>query len=314
MTAQTDDQTTQAVAPSLWWRIVTSPYLLLALAGLFWSGNHIAGKAGAGHIPPVTMASGRWLLGALILWPFVRRQVIADWPLIRKNWKIVVPLCVFGGGVFTTLQYVALNYTSALNASIFNSFAPPMIAAAGAILFRDRLAAINCLGIAVSFIGVMIIVSRGSLDVLQSVQFNWGDIILVANMGIWAAYCTCLRLRPPVHPMTFVFFVAFLGGLAMAPFAIWEHMRGLQIQFTWLTFGIMTYITLFSGTLAYVFWNRGQEAIGASRAAVFLHLIPFYGAVLATSLLGEHLRWFHIVGCALILVGVWVASRDNKAA
>lgn len=313
MTAQTDPAT-RVGAPSLWWRIVTSPYLLLAIAGLFWSGNHIAGKAAAGYIPPVTMASGRWLLGAMILWPFVHRQVKADWPQIRAKWKIVVPLCVFGGGVFTTFQYVALNYTSALNASIFNSFAPPMIAAAGAVLFRDRLAIINWLGIVISFIGVMLIVSRGSLEVFQSVQFNWGDVLLVLNMGIWAAYCTCLRLRPPVHPMTFVFFIALLGGLAMLPFAIWEHVRGLQIQFTWLTFTAMAYVTLFSGTLAYVFWNRGQEAIGASRAAVFLHLIPFYGALLATTLLGEHLRWFHIVGCGLILLGVWVASRDSKSA
>jgi drug/metabolite transporter (DMT)-like permease len=80
----------------------------------------------------------------------------------------------------------------------------------------------------------------------------------------------------------------------------------------WLNLAVMAYITIFSGVLSYICWNKGQEAVGASRAAVFLHLIPFYGAILATTLLGEHLMTFHIAGCALILAGVWIASRGSK--
>ena len=312
MSAQTEGQTSITQSMSPWRRLIASPWLYLALAGLFWSGNHIAGKAAAGHVPPVSMASLRWLLGAAILWPFVGRQVIADWPQIKRGWKVVVPLCVAGGGIFSATQYVALNFTSALNASIFNSFAPAMIAAAGAVVFRDRLAAINYLGIVVSFTGVLLIVSRGSFAVLTSVQFNGGDLLLLSNMCIWAGYCVCLRLRPPVHPMTFAFLVALIGGAALVPVGVWEHLRGHQFQMTWLTVAVMAYVTIFSGVLSYICWNKGQEAVGASRAAVFLHLIPFYGAVLATTLLGERLLMFHIAGCALILTGVWIASRGGK--
>jgi drug/metabolite transporter (DMT)-like permease len=313
MSVQTKEQRPAAAPTSAWRRLAGNPWIYLALAGLFWSGNHIAGKAAAAALmPPVSMASLRWLLGAAIMWPFVSRHFIADWPQLKRGWKVVVPMCIAGGGIFSATQYVALNFTSALNASIFNSFAPGMIAAAGAILFRDRLKAMNYFGIAVSFVGVLTIVSRGSLDVLSSVQFNSGDLLLLANMAIWAGYCTCLRLRPPVHPMTFAFIVALIGGLSLVPVSIWEHVYLRQFQMNWVNVVVMAYITIFSGVLSYICWNKGQEAVGASRAAVFLHLIPFYGAVLATTLLGEHLMTFHIAGCALILLGVWIAARGGK--
>jgi drug/metabolite transporter (DMT)-like permease len=313
MSVQLEQQTAATQPPSVWRKLIANPWLYLALAGLFWSGNHIAGRAAAnGQMPPVSMASLRWLLGAAIMWPFVSRQVIADWPQIKRGWKVVVPMCVAGGGIFSATQYIALNFTSALNASIFNSFAPGMIAAAGAVLFRDRLRAMNYFGIVVSFIGVLIIVSRGSLAALSTVQFSNGDLLLLFNIAVWAGYCTCLRLRPPVHPMTFAFFVSLIGGLSLAPVSIWEQIYVRQFQINWLNLAVMGYVTIFSGVLSYICWNKGQEAVGASRAAVSLHLVPFYGAILATTLLGEHLMTFHVAGCALILAGVWIASRGSK--
>jgi len=63
--------------------------------------------------------------------------------------------------------------------------------------------------------------------------------------------------------------------------------------------------------LAYVAWNRGIELVGAPRASAFLHTIPLFAAVFATSLLGERLYPFHVVGFALILAGVTLAARPN---
>lgn len=298
-----------AQRPGLAIRLLGNPWLMLALAGLFWSGNHIAGRAGAGHVPPISLASLRWLLGAALMWPFVAHHVRRDWPVIRAGWRRILALSLLGGALFSGMQYVALQYTSALNASIFNSFAPAIIVAAGAMLFSDRLKFKNLGGIAVSFVGVIVIVSRGSLDVLRTIDFNYGDVLLLLNMTVWAIYSSCIRLRPPVHPLTFTFLLALIAGVALSPFWAWEHAHGFAFQFTWRTLAVLGYVTVFPGVLAYICWNRGIEAVGASRGGVFLHLIPFYGAVLATTLLGEHLMAFHIFGCALILSGVWFAAR-----
>ena len=60
-----------------------NPYLVLALASLCWSGNHLMGRAIAGHVPPLTITTLRWLLAAAILFPFIRTYLVRDWPLIR---------------------------------------------------------------------------------------------------------------------------------------------------------------------------------------------------------------------------------------
>jgi drug/metabolite transporter (DMT)-like permease len=235
--------------------------------------------------------------------------VRADWPQIAKGWRRILALSLLGGATFSSLQFIALQHTSALNASIFNSFAPAVIVAGGALFFKERLGPLNLVGVALSFVGVMVIVSRADYETFAAFTFNKGDVILLANMGIWAIYSVFLRMRPAIHQMSFTFMLAVISGLSLIPFGVIEHVNGFTFKFDWLTLAVLAYVTVFSGALAYVFWNRGMENIGAARGGAFLHLIPFYGAVLATTLLGESLQFFHVAGCALILTGVWFAAR-----
>ena len=292
-------------------RLATHPFLMLALAGLFWSGNHIAARAGAAHVPPLSMGSMRWLIGAALLWPFVSRHVHDDWPLLRKHWKIMALLCVGGGAGFTGLQYTALQYTTALNASIFNSFSPIIIAAAGAVIYREYLSSLQILGVVTSLIGVFLIISRGDMSVVANLTFNVGDLILCVTMAIWGIYSAILRERPQVHPLTFTFVLALTAGIVLLPGFFWEHARGFTFQASWLTFFVMGYVSIFPSILAYICWNRGIEEVGPARGGIFLHLVPVYGVILAILLLGERLQWFHMLGFVLIITGVWLTSRKR---
>src|ERR1041384_5873090 len=114
-------------------------YLLLALASLCWSGNHLMGRAIAGHVPPLTISTLRWLLAAAILYPLVRPHLTRDWPLIPAQFGVMIYLSLLGGAVFGALQFVGLQLTTALNVSVMNSLGPLFIAAAGAVMFGDPL-------------------------------------------------------------------------------------------------------------------------------------------------------------------------------
>ena len=284
-------------------------YLLVAVSALCWSGNHILGRAIAGHVPPFTISTIRWLLPALILWPFARPHLKRDWPAIRQHWKLILFLGLIGGALFGALQYVGLQYTTAINVSVLNSLAPVLIGAAGVALFGDRLTRAQMLGISVSLAGVLVIISKASLTTLGSLGFNWGDLIILFNMGMWAVYSACLRLRPALHWLSFTFMLAVISGLATLPFWVLEHASGLVLQPTLLTVGALAYVSVFPSLVAYACWNRGVEMIGANRAGVFLHLVPLYSAGLAGLLLGESLMLYHIAGFLLILGGVWLAAR-----
>ncbi len=284
-------------------------YLLVAISALSWSGNHILGRAIAGHVPPFAISTVRWLLPALILWPFAHAHLARDWPAMRGHWKLILFLGLIGGALFGALQYIGLQYTTAINVSVLNSLAPVLIGAAGVALFGDRLTGRQMLGIAVSLAGVLVIISKASPATLGTLAFNWGDLIILFNMAMWAVYSACLRLRPSVHWLSFTFAIAVISGVATLPFWVLEHAGGHTLQPTMMTAGALAYVSIFPSLVAYACWNRGVELIGANRAGVFLHLVPLYSAVLAGLLLGESLMPYHVAGFLLILSGVWLAAH-----
>jgi drug/metabolite transporter (DMT)-like permease len=73
-------------------------------------------------------------------------------------------------------------------------------------------------------------------------------------------------------------------------------------------------VAVFPSTIAYLCFNRGIQLIGANRAAPFFHVVPVFGSVMAIVFLGERPQLFHIIGFALVLTGVFVASRKQASA
>lgn len=289
--------------------LLANPYLVLALASLCWSGNHLLGRAIAGHVPPLTISTLRWLLAAVVLYPFVRGHLKKDWPVIREKFGVLIYLSLIGGGVFGALQFVGLQLTTALNVSVMNSLGPVTIAIASAVMFRDRLTGGQFAGIVISLTGVMVIITKLDFSVLAHLTFNAGDLIALFNMLLWGVYSASLRWRPKVHPASFMFMFSLISGVALLPALAWEHSTGFVLQPTLLTVYAIAQAVLFSTIAAFMFWTRGVEMIGPNRAGVFLHLIPVYSALLTGMLLGEPLMGYHVIGFVLILAGVWCAAR-----
>jgi drug/metabolite transporter (DMT)-like permease len=289
--------------------LFNNAYLFLAIAPLCWAGNHILGRAIAGQVPPGGLAVLRWLLAACILLPFALPHLRRDWQaLSEKPWTIVL-LAMAGGGLFGTLQFIALQSTAALNAAMLNSTVPAFIVVAAGVIFRDAVRPLQVTGIVVSLAGVIGIIGKGDLTTLQQLSFNGGDLLLVANMALFAVYSACLRLRPPLHWMTFMIALSVVSAIGNVPLAAWEFIDGEPLQTTGLTLFAVVYAGMCTSVIAYACWSRGVELIGAARAGVFLHLVPLYGALLSTLLLGEAIRPYHIFGLAFILIGVSLASR-----
>lgn len=286
-------------------------YLLLALTGLCWSGTHVVGRAMAGHVPPMGATFIRWSVPILILLPFAWPHLKRDWALIKRHWLILTCFGLPGGPVFAALQYSGLQYTTALNASIMNSVSPVLVAAFGAILFRDRLRPLQALGVTISLTGVLTLISRGNLEILRTLALNYGDVLLLINQASWAVYTTCLRLKPSIHWLSFLFIICLMSTIGIVPLWIHEMNSGYVFQATWLTFGSLAFMAIFSGMVAFACFNVGTELIGANRASPFTHLIPLYSAVLSLAFLDEHLQLFHVAGFFTILAGVWLAARGK---
>jgi drug/metabolite transporter (DMT)-like permease len=289
---------------------VIAASLCAAFASLCWSGNHIVGRAIAGDVPPLAVGSIRWIVPALVLTPFAWPHLRRDWPEIRRTWPTLLVLSIVGGAIFGTLQYVGLKYTTALNVSVLNSVAPVFIVAAGWLLFADRVGAAQAAGIAISFLGVLAIITKGRPEALASLGFNAGDLIIILNMGLWAIYSSSLRKRGAMHWISFTFILATISAATTIPFWLAEHYSGSPLRLTAASFAALAYVAVFPSLLAYAAWSRGVEGLGSGRAGVFLHLVPLYSALIAGVALGEWIETYHLAGFALILAGVWLASRQ----
>lgn len=286
-------------------------YLLLIVTTLLWAGNIVLGRLVAGHVPPIALAFVRWGGAFLILLPFAWPHLKRDWPEILRHWPIMLVLSFTGIASYNTLVYFGLQFTGALTGVLLQSAQPLVIALVTFSLFAERLSGRQAAGILLSLCGVVAIVSQGDLERLAAVRFNVGDILILVAVVLYAIYSALLRRRPAIHWISFLAATFLIGDVMLLPVFAWEISTGYVLRFDWLTVAACVYVAIFPSLVAYAFFNRGVELIGANRAGPFFHLMPLFGALMAVGFLGERFQWFHGLGMAAILSGVALATTSR---
>lgn len=304
------DQTSRGASPGHW--IANQPYLLLSITALCWAGNAIVGRLAAGHIPPVTLSFLRWSFAFLIVLPFAWNHLVRDWPVIRAKLGVMVVISLTGISAFNTLQYWALEHTQALNTLLLQSAGPLVVAMWSLILLGVRLTLAQAIGVLLSLTGVLVILLHGDLTTLSNIQFNEGDLIFLAAMVVFGLYSVLTLKRPAIHGLSFVAFTFGCGAACLIPLLIWELFIRPVMALDARNIASLFYVAVFPSTLAYLCFNRGVLLIGANRAAPFFHVVPVFGSLMAIVFLGERPQLFHIIGFALVLTGVFVASRKQS--
>jgi drug/metabolite transporter (DMT)-like permease len=305
------DQTSRTTAPGNW--IAGQPYLLLCITALCWAGNAIVGRLAAGHIPPVTLSFLRWAIAFLLILPFAWKHLVRDWPAIRGKLGLMILVSITGIGVFNTLQYWSLEYTTALNTLLLQSAGPLIVAVWSLMLLRVRLTLAQAIGVFVSLSGVLVILMHGDVTALKNIQFNKGDLIFLVAMTIFALYSVLTLKRPAIHGLSFAAFTFGASTIFLIPLLVWELLTRPVMTINTQNLLTLFYVSVFPSIVAYLCFNRGVQLIGANRAAPFFHVVPVFGSVMAIIFLGEHPQLFHLVGFALVLTGVYIASRKSSA-
>ena len=301
-----------ALDPVRW--LNNQPYILLTLTSLFWAGNIVLARYVAGHVPPLMLSCLRWYGTFLILLPFAWPHLKRDWPVLRAHLPLLLLLSVLGFAYNNAISFWAMQYTEALNALLIQSAGPLFVALWTLALFGMRLTGAQLAGIAISLIGVLTIILRGDWSALASIRFNRGDLMFGSSLVAFGLYSALMLRRPVTHPLSLISFTTCCGATMLIPFSIWEFSTGVTLKLDAISMATLAYVIVFPSTLAYTFFNRGLALIGPNRAAPFFHLVPMFGSAMAILLLGEQLRLFHLIGYALVLAGIFIASRQASAA
>lgn len=293
----------------------THPYLLLTLTALFWSGNMVIGRAVRDDVPPMALAFWRWTVALLLVLPLALPHLRAQWPLLKKGWKPVLVLGVFGVGSYNTLAYIALQYTAATNALLLNSFIPVATIALSWLFLKKRLHRVEALGVALSLVGVATIVLRGSPATLGTLAFNIGDLWMLGAVLVWAVYTIGLQWRPAgVHPMLMLAALTAVGVVVLIPAYAWELAGGRHIDLHGGSLAAILYVGIFPSFLGYIFYNRAVGEVGASKGSLFIHLMPVFGTILSAIFLAEIPLWYHYAGIVMIFAGIGLTTAMLPAA
>ncbi|BCJ89903.1 DMT transporter permease [Terrihabitans soli] len=290
------------------------PYLLLTLTSLFWAINIVLGRFAAPDIPPLTLAFLRWFGATLVVLPFAWKALKADWPVIRSHLLLMTALSATGIAGYNALAYWGLGYTEALNALLVQSTGPLLIALWGWGLWGDKLSPAQFLGIMTSLTGVLVIITRGDFAHLAQLKLNPGDILTFAALVLYGLYAALIRARPAMAQISFLATTIIGGAILLLPFAAGEFFAGYRVHVTASSLAVLAYVAVFPSLIAYMFFVRSVELIGPNRASPFFHLMPVFGSVIAILFLGEQPQIFHALGFALVLGGVFVATRRPKGA
>lgn len=285
-------------------------YAGLTLTALFWAGNAVVARGVVGEIPPLALSFWRWALAFAILLPFGLPRVLRQWNIIRQRWRSLLALAAFSVGAFNTLLYLSAQTTTAVNITLFNSTIPIVVALLACIILGDRVRPLQVLGILLALLGMLVIVAKGHWQTLATLEFQSGDLIMIAAVSSWGLFSVLLRRQVvPLDPVAFLTVQVGLGVLVILPFYILELVLSGGFTLRPALVPPFLYVAIFPGILAYAFWNFGVHRVGPSKAAIFMYLNPVFAAFLARFFLGEELTAFHLVGGGLILTGLFLTTR-----
>ncbi len=290
-------------------RLVLSPYFSAAIAMLCWAFSFVVIRGTHEMVPPIGLNFWCSCLALLLLITMGFSHLRLEMRAILKQWKTFFLLGFLLAVVGNTAMFVGLQSTTAINGGLLNSMEPVGIVVFSWLLFRETVTPLQMLGILTSLVGVIILITRADTTVLTALDFNRGDLwFLVAVIG-WALYAVLIRrTAPTMHSLAFMTAVTLCGIVFLFPLYLWESLTQRPTEFNAPTVLSIIYLGLFSAVFAILLWTRAIRMLGANNVGLFIHLLPVFSVILAIIFLGEVLRGFHLIGIALIAIGIYLTT------
>ena len=291
-------------------------YIFLLLTVTFWAGNFIVGKfASLYEVPPFSLNFYRWFFAWLILAPFTLPEIIKKKEYIFQNYKLFIILGVTSITIFNSIVYYSLNFTQVISGVLMISTIPVMIMFFSSILKIEKTNIFQIIGVILSFLGVIIIITKANFEILKNLDFNKGDVTMVVAMFSWALYSTLLkRQKYELSQISLLQVVISFGLIFLIPVYVIEYKVGFRINLDKPFILILSYVVLLPGLASFILWIKGISMIGANRSGVFLHLMPIFSAIMAMIFFNEKFMFYHILGTCFIIMGILLSNRKVQNA
>ena len=218
---------------------------------------------------------------------------------------------------FNALFYIAAQNTTAINLGIIQGIMPAIILVGSVIIFKESVNSTKITGLVIAFLGVLVVVSQANYERIILLSFNFGDMVMLCACFFYSGFTLGLKNKPEIDPIVLMTYFSLSALIFSLPLLVAEYYLGTsQIPTTrtaWLT---ILYIAFVPSFLAQIFFIRGVELVGASKAGLFINFLPIFAAILGVLLLGERLYIYHLISLFIVLLGVYlfmvIGEKEKK--
>lgn len=284
-------------------------YFSLILTMLLWGGTFIAGRLLAGSVEPASAAFLRFLIASvamLILTRLVEKKLILP---AKKMWLPLILLGLTGVFAYNVFFFSGLQHISAGRASLIISCTPLVITIFAAIFLGERLTSLKAFGVLLSLCGAITVISNGHPGSLLSGGFGTGEQALIGCVLSWSAYSLIGRsVLVSLSPLSAVCYSSMIGTLLLSVPAAGEGLFGRLSTITFLDWASLAYLGIFGTAVGFSLYYQGIKKIGASRAGIFINLVPLFSILLSWLILGESVKLTVLAGGMLVLTGVTLTN------
>ncbi len=288
-------------------------YIFLFFSVLFWAGNFIVGKIASNYeIPPFSLNFYRWFFAWLILAPFTIPEILKKINYVKKNLIYLIILGITSVTIFNSIVYYALNFTQVISGVLMISTIPVMIIFISSLLKTDKTNIFQILGVILSFVGVIVIITKADIELIKQLKFNKGDLTMVVAMLSWATYSALLKQKKhELTQLSLLEVIITFGLMFLIPIYFIEMQMGYLIKLDTPFILTLTYVVLFPGIISFICWIKGIALIGPNRSGIFLHLMPILSAIMAMILFKEKFMFYHFLGAIFILSGIILSNKKR---
>lgn len=287
--------------------------LLVTLSTFFWGTNFNAGSIVVSSVSPLTAASERFIIATLAIFVFMIIKDKGNINAFKLNWKPLILLGLCGITGFNLAFFIGLQTTSALNGALIMATSPVTTILISSITEKHRVSLPQTVGMLISLIGVILVISHGDINNILKLHFTRGDLIILLGNLAWATYTVgCRRFISDSTPLQTTAFTMLFGTIGIVVFSFYQSDLIKEIEeISTYNQIILIYMGLVGSVLAYLFWNVGIKELGAANTSLFFNFVPVFTLLLAF-ITGTIPNLLQLAGALLVISGVIYATGSYQ--
>lgn len=287
-------------------------YLKLLLTALFWGGTFIAGRSVAGHVGPFSAAFLRFCIATVLLLLLTRRSEGGFPKIGPRHFAAMVLLGLSGIFAYNAFFFSGLREVEAGRAAVIIATNPVSITFFSAILFGQRIGPSKLLGIVISVVGAIVVITRGDVLGIFDGGFGRGEFYIFCCVLSWTTYSLVGKeVMREYSPLVTVTYSSVIGTALLLPPAYLEGLFRNLTEYGRLDWAGISYLAVFGTVVGFTWFYQGMRRIGPVRASQFINFVPICAVVLAFMILGEPITSSLLIGAALVVAGVYMTNAGR---